>query len=114
MRAQSRSGTNSESGMREIGVYISKILCGLMALAVSQARVFAHVACERFDAGSTITEPENLYSKDGVLKVDFTYHSSTDRYGFTRYCFVNSDGAQSPTLHVHPGDTLVLTLTNLV
>ncbi len=30
------------------------------------------------------------------------------------YCFVNSDGVQSPTLHVKPGDTLVLNLTNLV
>ena len=35
----------------------------------------------------------------------------TDRH-FDR--FVNSDGAQSPTLHLNPGDTLVLTLTNLV
>ena len=49
-----------------------------------------------------------------MLKVDFTYQTSQDDYGKTLYCFVNSDGAQSPTLHVHPGDTLVLTLTNLV
>ena len=100
--------------MRKTEVSILKILCGLVALAVSQTWVFAQGRCERFPAGSTVSEPENLYSEHGVLKVDFTYQTSQDSYGFTRYCFVNSDGAQSPTLHVNPGDTLVLTLTNLV
>ncbi len=90
------------------------ILCGLALLVVSQTCIFAQDRCVRFPAGSTISDPENLYSENGVLTVDFTYQTSQDSYGFTRYCFVNSDGAQSPTLHVHPGDTLVLTLTNLV
>lgn len=100
--------------MRKIDVWVIKILCGLTALAVSQTWVSAQGRCDRFPQGSTISEPENLYSENGVLTVDFTYQTSQDSYGFTRYCFVNSDGAQSPTLHVHPGDTLVLTLTNLV
>jgi FtsP/CotA-like multicopper oxidase with cupredoxin domain len=99
--------------MKKIEMSIGRILCGLTVLAISQTCLFAQI-CERFPAGSKVSEPENLYSKDGVLKVDFTYQTSTDSYGFTLYCFVNSDGAQSPTLHVRPGDTLVLTLTNLV
>ena len=100
--------------MRKTSMPIGKILCGLLALAVSQPWVFAQDRCVRFPAGSTVSDPENLYSENGVLKVDFTYQTSQDSYGFTRYCFVNADGAQSPTLHVRPGDTLVLTLTNLV
>jgi FtsP/CotA-like multicopper oxidase with cupredoxin domain len=89
-------------------------LQGLSLLALLPVGALAQSPCERFPQGSVVSEPENLYSKDGVLKVDFTYQTSQDDYGKTLYCFVNSDGAQSPTLHVRPGDTLVLTLTNLV
>ena len=89
-------------------------LQGLSLLALLPVGALAQSPCERFPQGSVVQEPENLYSKDGVLKVDFTYQTSQDDYGKTLYCFVNSDGAQSPTLHVHPGDTLILTLTNLV
>ena len=89
-------------------------LQGLSLLALLPVGALAQSPCERFPQGSVVQEPENLYSKDGVLKVDFTYQTSQDDYGKTLYCFVNSDGAQSPTLHVRPGDTLVLTLTNLV
>jgi FtsP/CotA-like multicopper oxidase with cupredoxin domain len=74
----------------------------------------AQAPCERFPQGSVVRDPENLYSENGRLVVDFTYQTSTDDYGKILYCFVNSDGVQSPTLHVHPGDTLVLNLTNLV
>jgi FtsP/CotA-like multicopper oxidase with cupredoxin domain len=89
-------------------------LQGLSLLALLPVGALAQSPCERFPQGSIVQEPEHLYSKDGVLKVDFTYQTSQDDYGKTLYCFVNSDGAQSPTLHVRPGDTLVLTLTNLV
>lgn len=89
-------------------------LQGLSLLALLPVGALAQSPCERFPQGSVVQEPENLYSKDGVLKVDFTYQTSQDDYGKTLYCFVNSDGAQSPTLHVRPGDTLVITLTNLV
>ena len=86
----------------------------LFLLALTQAAALAQSPCERFPQGSVVHEPENLYSKDGVLQVDFTYQTSQDEFGQTLYCFINSDGAQSPTLHVRPGDTLILTLTNLV
>jgi FtsP/CotA-like multicopper oxidase with cupredoxin domain len=89
-------------------------LQGLSLLALLPVGALAQSPCERFPQGSVVQEPENLYSKDGILKVDFTYQTSQDDYGKTLYCFVNSDGAQSPTLHVRPGDTLVITLTNLV
>src|SRR5437868_4124792 len=114
MRVHSHHGAASERAIGTTYRLIGLILCGLALLAISPTCLFAQGKCERFPAGSTVSEPEDLYSENGVLKVDFTYQMSHDSYGFTRYCFVNSDGAQSPTLHVNPGDTLVLTLTNLV
>jgi FtsP/CotA-like multicopper oxidase with cupredoxin domain len=91
-----------------------KIVCLLTALGVELLPAFAQDPCVRYPQGSIVTEPENLYSTNGVLQVDFTYQTSVNAYGQTLYCFVNSDGAQSPTLHANPGDTLILTLTNLV
>ena len=79
-----------------------------------QEIALAQSPCPRYAAGSMVSEPEDLYSKDGVLAVNFTYQTYQDDTGKTYFCFVNSDGVQSPTLHVQPGDTLKLTLTNLV
>ena len=91
-----------------------RIFCALTALGLELLPASAQDPCVRYPQGSIVTEPENLYSTNGVLQVDFSYQTSQNVYGQTLYCFVNSDGAQSPTLHVHPGDTLILTLTNLV
>ena len=41
--------------------------------------------CERFPQGSTVTERENLYSKDGVLEVNFTYQTREDDDGKILY-----------------------------
>ena len=82
-------------------------------LALTQVG-FTQDICERFPQGSFVTEPENLYSTNGVLEVNFTYETREDDFGKFLYCFTNSDGAQSPTLHVNPGDTLIINLTNLV
>ena len=91
-----------------------RVFSALTALGLGQFSAFAQDPCVRYPQGSIVTESEHLYSSNGVLQVDFTYQASENTYGQTLYCFVNSDGAQSPTLHVNPGDTLVLTLTNLV
>jgi len=68
--------------------------------------------CPRFAAGSAIAAPEDLYSKDGVLTVKLTYQTTVDQNGNTLFCFTDSNGAQSPTLHVNPGDRLAMTVTN--
>lgn len=78
----------------------------LMASATLSAQ------CPRYAAGSTVAEPEDLFSSRGLLKLDLTYETRIDGYGNTLYCFTNSDGAQSPTLHVHPGDRLVINFKN--
>src|SRR5262249_15919479 len=104
----------SERKMLKVCMPVGSVLCGLIILGTSQSDVFAQSPCDRFPAGSTVSKPEDLYSKDGVLAVEFTYQTTQDSSGKTYYCFVNSDGVESPTLHVNPGDVLKLRLTNLV
>lgn len=87
-----------------------------VALAITQTGIFAQDSspCPRFPVGSVITAPDDLFSRDGVLRVQLSYQTTTDANGNTLYSFVNSDGAQSPTLHIYPGDRLIITLTNNV
>jgi FtsP/CotA-like multicopper oxidase with cupredoxin domain len=66
----------------------------------------------RFSAGSTIAQPPALFSQNGVLNVRFSYQQTTDSLGNLVHCFMTPDGIQEPTLHVNPGDTLNITVTN--
>ena len=59
-----------------------------------------------------MTEPEDLRSSNGVLKVDLTLHSQTEPNGSKRYCYIDAGGHQSPTLRVKPGDLVILNLKN--
>jgi FtsP/CotA-like multicopper oxidase with cupredoxin domain len=69
-------------------------------------------ACPRPSPGSIVTEPEELRSQNGVLKVELTAHNAKQSDGSTRYCYIDENGAESPTLRVTPGDLVVLTLKN--
>jgi FtsP/CotA-like multicopper oxidase with cupredoxin domain len=69
-------------------------------------------ACSRFTAGGVIHNPPALYSVDGVLNVRFSYQTTTDSVGRQLFCFMTPDGLENPTLHVNPGDTLNITVTN--
>jgi FtsP/CotA-like multicopper oxidase with cupredoxin domain len=68
--------------------------------------------CPRPSAQSVITEPEDLRSTDGVLTVELFYRSESDSHSRTRYCYIDKNGVESPTLRLHPGDLLILTLRN--
>jgi FtsP/CotA-like multicopper oxidase with cupredoxin domain len=70
------------------------------------------VSCARFPAGSILSSPQDLRSQHGVLEVNLSFRNSLDAAGLMRYCYVSDDGAQSPTLRVHPGDLLILHLKN--
>jgi FtsP/CotA-like multicopper oxidase with cupredoxin domain len=59
-----------------------------------------------------VPEPLDLRSRHGVLQLDLTLRNVREPDGSTRYCYLLGDGAQSPTLRVHPGDLLVLRLHN--
>jgi FtsP/CotA-like multicopper oxidase with cupredoxin domain len=69
-------------------------------------------ACQRFAAGSVVQQPPALFSQNGVLNVSFSYQTTTDAIGRQLYCFMTPSGLENPTLHVNPGDTLNVTVTN--
>ncbi|MGB8579467.1 MAG: multicopper oxidase domain-containing protein [Candidatus Sulfotelmatobacter sp.] len=72
----------------------------------------AQEACARPAIGSVVPEPEDLRSHNGVLKVELTAHNAKQADGSIRYCYIDENGAESPTLRVNPGDLVVLTLKN--
>jgi FtsP/CotA-like multicopper oxidase with cupredoxin domain len=68
--------------------------------------------CPRFSAGSVVKNPPALYSQGGSLTVNLSYNTTTDADGRPLYCFTTSQGVESPTLHVHPGDHLIVNVKN--
>jgi FtsP/CotA-like multicopper oxidase with cupredoxin domain len=68
--------------------------------------------CPRPPAGSNVSDPRDLRSVNGLLKVDLTIRSYRTASGEARYCYRGPDGSEAPTLRVHPGDRVVLHLTN--
>src|SRR5215472_14787456 len=68
--------------------------------------------CPRFKAGSVVTEPPALFSDDGVLNIRLSYQQTTDSAGRPLFCFMTPNGLEEPTLHLNPGDTLNITVTN--
>ena len=102
----------------------SKTLMALAALVLSHACAVAQTSyppptvapvqnpCPRFTAGSPVLNPAALFSSHGILAVNFSYQTRTDAEGRTLYCFMTPSGLENPTLHVLPGDHLVITITN--
>ncbi|HEY4739534.1 MAG TPA: multicopper oxidase domain-containing protein [Candidatus Acidoferrales bacterium] len=77
-----------------------------------RAQSSASQDCRRPTVGSTILEPKDLRSRNGVLKVELTFRKSSEPNGNTRFCYIAPDGSEAPTLRVNPGDLLILTLKN--
>src|SRR5579862_957319 len=69
-------------------------------------------ACVQPSLGAAVKQPEDLRSQNGVLKADLYFYRVTDAAGHARYCYVSERGNPSPTLRVHPGDSLILKLHN--
>jgi len=69
--------------------------------------------CPRPAQGSVIAQPPDLYSQNGVLNVSLNYYTLVDQWGRTLFCYATPAGLEAPTLHVNPGDTLNITLTNM-
>jgi FtsP/CotA-like multicopper oxidase with cupredoxin domain len=70
--------------------------------------------CPRPAPQSEVMPPPDIYSTNGAINVQLNYFTSMDDLGRTLFCFVTSDGTESPLLHVNPGDTINITLTNQV
>jgi FtsP/CotA-like multicopper oxidase with cupredoxin domain len=69
-------------------------------------------ACPRPDSGTEVLPPPDLTSSHGALNVALEYHTAVDFADRTLFCFTTADGRESPTLHVNPGDTVTIALTN--
>jgi FtsP/CotA-like multicopper oxidase with cupredoxin domain len=92
-----------------------RILFACLCFAQSSVALYAQgpaEPCPRPAEGSAITEPEDLRSHNGVLKVELTVRNARQSDGSTRYCYNDENGAESPTLRVKPGDLVILTLKN--
>jgi FtsP/CotA-like multicopper oxidase with cupredoxin domain len=74
--------------------------------------VRAESICPRPEPGSIVEEPEDLRSQNGVLEVELTASNAAQANGSARYCYTDSAGHESPNLRVHPGDLVILHLTN--
>jgi len=70
--------------------------------------------CPRPVPGAEIQPPPDISSIDGILTIHFNYYTSVDNEGRTLFCFLTDTGQQNPTLHVHPGDTIKMSVTNMV
>jgi FtsP/CotA-like multicopper oxidase with cupredoxin domain len=68
--------------------------------------------CPRPISGSVVSEPPDLRSHDGLLKVELTVHNEKLSDGELRYCYIDENGKESPNLRVNPGDLVILDLKN--
>jgi FtsP/CotA-like multicopper oxidase with cupredoxin domain len=97
-------------------IFGSAVLLFVLALfAPVQALAEDGGVCPREETGAVVKPPPDLYAKDGKLELHFNYYTSVSNAGLTLFCFVTVNGQkESPTLHVNPGDKIVMTVTNMV
>src|ERR1700735_439853 len=92
------------------------LICAILCFAGLRVGLCAQDSpdniCARPSAGATVPEPQDLRSQNGVLKVDLTVRNISEPGKPSRSCYVAGDGSESPTLRLHPGDLLILSLKN--
>jgi FtsP/CotA-like multicopper oxidase with cupredoxin domain len=95
------------------------ILAGFLVMTLALTSAYAQTpvalvpnACQRPAPSGVVHQPPALFSQNGVLNVQFSYQTTTDSFGRQLFCFMTPSGLQNPTLHVNPGDTLNITVTN--
>lgn len=109
--------------MNSLSCALARVSVGTTILAIAQLCAFGQAGsptpvapvpnpCPRLAAGGVVQEPPALFSRNGVLNVRFSYQQTTDSAGRLLHCFMTPDGIEEPTLHVNPGDTLNITVTN--
>src|SRR5580704_13925438 len=99
-------------GMHKLYLLIFAIFCVASFEAGLSAQDSPNHICARPFAGATVPEPQDLRSQNGVLKVDLTVRNVSEPGKPSRFCYVAGDGSESPTLRLHPGDLLILSLKN--
>jgi FtsP/CotA-like multicopper oxidase with cupredoxin domain len=96
--------------VRSVGFLVLLLLAGVGNRI--QAQSLPQEVCDRPAIGSAVGEPLDLRSANGVLQVELTLRNDSDAHGRSRYCYISSDGAQSPNLRLKPGDLLILRFKN--
>jgi FtsP/CotA-like multicopper oxidase with cupredoxin domain len=88
------------------------VWASLVLLCLAPWCLRAESICPRPEAGSVVEEPQDLRSQNGVLEVRLTASNVAEPNNSARYCYTDSAGHEAPNLRVHPGDLVVLHLTN--
>ena len=86
--------------------------CAGNAPAQAQSADPADQVCARSAPGAALPTPPELFSENHVLEVTLKFVTVTDVQGLQRYCYLTGAGLQTPTLHVSPGDQLIIHLQN--
>jgi hypothetical protein len=68
-------------------------LCGY-----AQAQTAGREICPRPVPNGVIAEPEDLRSEQGSLSVDLVFRNQLDEQGRMRYCYVDKNENESPTI----------------
>jgi FtsP/CotA-like multicopper oxidase with cupredoxin domain len=77
------------------------------------AAIYAQAeVCPRPAAGSVADPPAEIRSKNGVLQATLSLQKAVGANGEVRYCYIDENGDESPTLRVKPGDQVLLKLKN--
>jgi FtsP/CotA-like multicopper oxidase with cupredoxin domain len=97
---------------KNIGRMTKFVWTAVVLLAVAPWSARAENVCPRPEPGSIVEEPQDLRSQDGVLEAKLTASNAAQADGSVRYCYTDAGGHESPNLRVHPGDLVVLHLTN--
>ncbi len=100
-----------ESPSRRLAAAVCLFALALGAAGRATAKDLSH-GCPRPAPGGVVPEPRDLRSHDGVLKLDLSIYNVQEKDGTVRYCYLLPDGTESPTLRLHPGDLLILHLTD--
>jgi len=88
-------------------IFLLSALVPFAAAAPLRAQI-----CARPAPGSVVSDPPELRSANGSLKLELHFRSEISADGQQIFCYAYNGVAQSPTLRLHPGDELTLTLFN--
>jgi len=88
------------------------VICLILYLTPPAAAQKAPGVCPRPSPGAGVQQPDELRGASGSIRASFSFWTYVDVYGLQRYCYLDANGAESPTLRLHAGDELVLTLKN--
>jgi FtsP/CotA-like multicopper oxidase with cupredoxin domain len=92
----------------------SLIIVALSGIAVGR---LAAQCPDRPAPGSVVEDPLAIKAQKGVVQASLALGHSVDGDGFTHYCyqFQSPNGVvEAPTLRVHPGDNLQLSVSNVI